>query len=197
MPRPHYRLTLGQRAVLGWKHKKLEDVNRIGGFGLGFTVAVDVLLVGIMAVAVKSVAEGVDQLSGGELVGVAFAVALCALFGLLLVRLNVCGVEISDGAVSVRNPWRQYTMSATEVERIGRGKLGIAQTLELRDGRSIALWGVLWQGGAPLSPYGAACKSELEWRLSQAGFHGELGPRTCRLGQRRDSADVSTEEAPR
>lgn len=179
MHRPHYRLTIGQRAVLGWKHKSLEDVRRIGGFGRGFTVAVAALLIGTMTVAAMSIVEGAGRLSGAEQIGIALTLILYVLFVLALMRLTSCGVEIGAGRVLVRNPWRQYSVSTGEVDRIGRGRLGIAQTLELRDGSSIALWGILWQGGAPLSPYGAACKSELEWRLSRAALEARvpsLGP---------------------
>jgi hypothetical protein len=162
---PDYELNLLQRIALGRRYRTVSDVERIGGWGRGFNLVVDAILIAIVSgYTIAAVIDyNPDVPTTHRLVGLLAWVLGIGLF-VLVHRLNRCGAKIEDGKVVVVNPRGTVELPISEVVGLGKGKLGIVEALLLKGGRRITLWGIEWWTSLRPGLIEAGVK-ELEWRL--------------------------------
>jgi len=145
----------------------MSDVERIGGWGRGFNLVGDLMLLAlVLGYGIASaVALSTGPASAVSIVVGSTAWAVGACFAFLLHRLNRCGVRLENGKVAVVNPRGDVNVRVEDVREVGRTRLGTERLL-LNDGTSIKVWGVWWWTALNNALIREGMK-ELEWRLTK------------------------------
>ena len=165
---PGYPLNIAQRMGLGMRYHAIADVERLGGWGLGFRVLSDLFVLAAVAATVLSVDRAI---ANGVPLAVFVAISALELGALALLslcaRLNYCGIRVRGTEVAVINPRGTIIVPASSVKGFGKGRFGFEDTLLLTDGREITLWGLGWWSALNNSLLRAG-REELALRIAAA-----------------------------
>jgi hypothetical protein len=142
------RFGLLERVALGWHAQHMGDLDRIGGWGRGFSLVTGV---GFSACATVAIAATLLGLAGerGRIAGATHFTSvvlscLLVLLAWLVIRLNRSGVYVESEQVRVVNPRGTHVVAIDEIVELTTTRSGLNWAFRLADGSRLTIWGIGW-----------------------------------------------------